>query len=293
MKILYVTDLHGVKWKYELAFQLAKNLEVTAIINGGDLFPYERNQNDFITDFLDPFFSRLESNKMYYLGMVGNDDLRIFDELYQKTCDKYSYVVNLAQNKFILDNYEFIGFNWVVDYPFRLKDRCRKDTEDYVFQEQKGSGLLSTPEGNKIIPDWFSYVNTIPTIEEEINTLIRPTNMNRAIYVMHMPPSRLGFDLCYHGGKVGSKAVYDFIEKNQPLLSLHGHIHESPECSGKWFSYLGKTLCVQPGQSLFFEDYFYSVFIDLKAMNFKRLKCENNSGNTLKISRTQEHSFGF
>ncbi len=230
---------------------------------------------------------------MYYLGMVGNDDLRIFDELYQKTCDKYLSVVNLAQNKFDLDNYEFIGFNWVVDYPFELKDRCRKDTEDYVFQEQYGSGLLSTSEGFKMITDWISYVNILPTIEEEINWLIGSTNLNRTIYVIHMPPSRLGLDVCGHGAKVGSKAVYDFIEKNQSLLSLHGHIHESPEFSGKWYSYLGKTLCVQPGQSLYFEDFLVSVLIDLKAMNFKRLTYIKKVGKTSKISETSEYSFSF
>jgi Icc-related predicted phosphoesterase len=41
---------------------------------------------------------------------------------------------------------------------------------------------------------------------------------------------------------VGSKAVKDAIMKYQPLVGLHGHIHE---CSAH--TYLGKTLCVNPG----------------------------------------------
>jgi Icc-related predicted phosphoesterase len=43
-------------------------------------------------------------------------------------------------------------------------------------------------------------------------------------------------------GPVGSTAVRDFIEEHQPLLGLHGHVHES-----KAAQYIGRTLCVNPG----------------------------------------------
>ncbi|MEM2630913.1 MAG: phosphoesterase, partial [Candidatus Bathyarchaeia archaeon] len=33
-------------------------------------------------------------------------------------------------------------------------------------------------------------------------------------------------------------------EKHQPLLGLHGHIHE-----GKGVSHIGRTLCINPGSS--------------------------------------------
>ena len=41
---------------------------------------------------------------------------------------------------------------------------------------------------------------------------------------------------------VGSVAVRQAIEKHQPMLGLHGHIHES---SG--FDKIGRTLCLNPG----------------------------------------------
>jgi Icc-related predicted phosphoesterase len=41
---------------------------------------------------------------------------------------------------------------------------------------------------------------------------------------------------------VGSSAVRDFIEHRQPLLGLHGHVHES-----KAEQLLGRTLCINPG----------------------------------------------
>jgi Icc-related predicted phosphoesterase len=150
MKVLFVTDLHGCKWKYERLFEAAKECQANIVINGGDLLPKEGNlltQDRFITNYLDNHFTRFDSAGIYYLCCSGNDDLRIFDELFEKTCNKYSFVVCLAQRKFELEGFEFIGMNWVVDYPFRLKDRCRMDTDYYIFQEQYGTGLLSTPNG--------------------------------------------------------------------------------------------------------------------------------------------------
>jgi uncharacterized protein len=41
---------------------------------------------------------------------------------------------------------------------------------------------------------------------------------------------------------VGSTAVRDFIMDRQPLLALHGHVHES-----RGIERLGRTLCVNPG----------------------------------------------
>jgi Icc-related predicted phosphoesterase len=43
-------------------------------------------------------------------------------------------------------------------------------------------------------------------------------------------------------GPVGSTAVRDFILEAQPLLSLHGHVHESQGAQR-----LGRTLCINPG----------------------------------------------
>ena len=41
---------------------------------------------------------------------------------------------------------------------------------------------------------------------------------------------------------VGSTAILDAIKKHQPLISLHGHIHESRgDCK------IGRTVCINPG----------------------------------------------
>ena len=41
---------------------------------------------------------------------------------------------------------------------------------------------------------------------------------------------------------VGSMAIRRFIEDRQPLITLHGHIHESPRLTGYWQQQFGKTI---------------------------------------------------
>ena len=273
MKILYVTDIHGDHGKYWQVLEVAREHGVDAVVNGGDMLPkgsvnLHSAQKEFVEGFLDGYFAQYEKAGIYHLGYLGNDDLRILDAFFEKVCSRYPRVVNLAQKKFELETFEFIGMNWVADYPFRLKDRCRKDQKEYQFQRQFGSGLFSTKDGYKELDDWFAYAQTLPTIEEELRSLPKPKNPRKAIYVIHMPPAGLGLDVCQSGEKVGSKAIYEFIEKTQPLLTLHGHIHESPTCSGVWRAAVGKTVCVQPGQLN--ADSVSYAFIDLSSMNIER-----------------------
>ena len=189
MRVLFVTDLHGSKWKYDRLFEVAKDFRANVVINGGDMLPKEGepfSQGDFITNYLDDHFARFNSAGIYYLCYPGNDDLGIFDELFEETCNKYPFIVYLAQRKFEIEGYDFVGMNWVVDYPFRLKDRCRMDTEEYIFQEQFGTGLLSKPDGWQEIDDWFTRAKKLPTIEEELDRLVRPRDMENSVYVIHM-----------------------------------------------------------------------------------------------------------
>jgi len=140
------------------------------------------------------------------------------------------------------------------------------DSDEYVFQKQFGSGLLSTANGMEEIEDWFALARTLPSMKDELERLPEPRDAKQAVYVIHMPPANLGLDHCHSGEKVGSKAVYSFLEERQPLLSLHGHIHESPKMSGIWNNCIGDTICVQPGQTEFLS----YIIIDLDDMTFQR-----------------------
>lgn len=270
MRIVFTTDLHGHRWKYDRILEVALEYDAHIVINGGDMLPGNidlTRQGSFITNYFDKHLAQYESENIYYICIPGNDDLKRFDPLLDVTIEKYPLAANIAQNIVQIDKFEFIGMNLLADYPYRLKDRCRMDNHQFHFPEQYGKGLLSIPTGWEDLEDWFSHAKTLPTIEEELNKLVKPKEMNNTIYVMHMPPCCLGLDKSHKEGDVGSKSIYNFLRKNQPLLSLHGHAHYSPDISGKWKEKVGKTTCIQPGQIL--EGIIY-VLGDLETMEFER-----------------------
>ena len=129
-KILFVTDLHGNTSKYRRVFEAAIKHDVAAVVNGGDMLALDGDlhgsQRDFIDRFLSPYFAEYEKAGICHLGFLGNDDLKIHDEFFAETCRKYKHIVNLAQRRFELNDFEFIGMNWVADYPFRREKNKSK-----------------------------------------------------------------------------------------------------------------------------------------------------------------------
>jgi uncharacterized protein len=94
-------------------------------------------------------------------------------------------------------------------------------------------------------------------LEEAIAPLEDP---QAAIFNIHVPPKDSTLDSCpkldtsvwppapvLHAGEpemhgAGSSAVAEAIRRHQPLLSLHGHIHESSAVNR-----IGRTICINPG----------------------------------------------
>jgi len=265
-RILFVTDLHGNRDRYRLVEELAVREAVAAVVSGGDFLPGGRNlartQAEFHAECFVPHLRALEAAGIGYLGMPGNDDLKVHDGLFRDACAQVSTARSIQREKAELEGYEFIGFDLVADYPFRLKDRCRLDAEGFQIPPQRGTGLLSVPEGFQVIPDWPARAASLPTLEDELARLPKPKDPTRAVYVIHMPPAGVGLDRCGDGREVGSRAVHRFIRKAQPRLTLHGHIHESPEETGIWCTRIGRTVSIQPGSS---ED-FIGVLIDLQTL---------------------------
>jgi Icc-related predicted phosphoesterase len=72
-------------------------------------------------------------------------------------------------------------------------------------------------------PPYDSGLDQAPALDEEFGMRLRPGSG------LEMAP-------------VGSTAVREFIEERQPLLGLHGHVHESAGAVR-----VGRTLCVNPG----------------------------------------------
>jgi uncharacterized protein len=126
--------------------------------------------------------------------------------------------------------------------------------------------VLDLPGGLQLLASGWSNHTPWQTPREEseeelfmrLDALARQVDdPRRAIFMIHVPPHDSGLDTAplldenlrptvsagdVLRGPVGSTAVRRIIEAYQPLVSVHGHIHES---GGE--RRIGDTLCLNPG----------------------------------------------
>ncbi|TMH95976.1 metallophosphoesterase [Candidatus Bathyarchaeota archaeon] len=118
-------------------------------------------------------------------------------------------------------------------------------------------------------------------LEKLEKTVSQLKSVETSCFCFHVPPYNSTIDMApkldatlrpvYEGGRpafipVGSKSVRKVIEKYQPLLGLHGHIHESPGLVK-----IGKTQCINPG-SEYSEGILRAYIIELEDGKAKRLQ---------------------
>jgi len=157
----------------------------------------------------------------------------------------------------------------------------------------KSSNYVIDPEGQVITLDekyeMASLADSNPTpwntprecseedLEKKISAMVSQIkNIRKCIFNFHVPPKDSTIDTApkldasvtppryvVESGVqimvgVGSSAVRKAIEKHQPLLGLHGHIHES-----RGAVKIGRTLCLNPG-SEYGEGILRGVIVTLK-----------------------------
>ncbi|WP_455143049.1 metallophosphoesterase family protein [Candidatus Hodarchaeum mangrovi] len=175
----------------------------------------------------------------------GNDDKFAIDEIIKKD-PRVIYGENTVVQ---LDNHhEMLSYGWTNPTPWNTYREC---------EEEK--------------------------IEQKLNDLVSLIkNMNNAVFCLHCPPydsiideaPLLKPDLTYVGysggepirGPVGCKSVRTVIEQYQPLLGLHGHIHESPG-----YVKIGRTYCLNPG-SEYTEAILKGFLVELEKGKMKRMQ---------------------
>jgi len=147
----------------------------------------------------------------------GNDDIWEIDDIIEA-----SPCVSFGEGKALdLDGFSLVSMGWTNPTPW---DTFREAPEDELKKKID------------------AVVGQIPDLE-------------RAIFNFHAPPYGTGLDEApaldanlrpTHGGAVmkavGSTAVRDAINSYQPMLSVHGHIHES-----RGIKKMGRTLAINPG----------------------------------------------
>lgn len=178
--------------------------------------------------------TRLEASGLRCFVCPGNDDMFEIDEVI-----KQSKHVELVEGRVIQldEHHEMINAGWSTPTPWHTP---REESEDQLRQR----------------------------IQVMIDKL---KNVKNSVFNLHNPPYGSGLDEApeltkdlrpaYAGRSlvpVGSHAVLELIDKYEPLLTLHGHIHE-----GKGTRKYRNTLCINPG-SMYEQGMLHGAVIELK-----------------------------
>ncbi len=146
----------------------------------------------------------------------------------------------------------------------------RHDIDELLAQStqiQVGEGnIIDLPEGFQLASSGWTNLTPWdtpreedePKLKERIQAIIKQATAapDRLVLGLHAPPFDTQLDVApkidwdtltvqgQDSAHVGSTAVREVIEEVQPILSLHGHIHESRAAVR-----IGRTLAINPGSS--------------------------------------------
>ena len=282
-RIFFATDLHGSETCWRKFLNAAKFYDCNILICGGDMtgkaiIPIvEENGHFTYTLGGDPQavaaaqVGDVESQirrKGYYPLRVSPQRLEELDQNADVRADVFRQVMLEGVRRWMDLADEKLGGSGV-----RVFVCPGNDDEFEVDDVIRSSKFVELGEGRLIDIEGFTMISTgwaNPTpwnthreeseerLSERIDAMASQlTDPAHAIFNLHTPPYRSGLDEApaidadlrlLHGGRalrpVGSKAVRDAIDRYQPVLSLHGHVHES-----KGAVTLGKTLSINPGSA--------------------------------------------
>lgn len=173
-----------------------------------------------LQEWLDLGDSRLAGTGYRCFLCPGNDDMFEVDDLVRQA--KH---ITLAEGNVVNldDHFQMISTGWANRTPWHT---YREEDEEALLKRiGEMSGRVANPRHtifNLHCPPYKSGLDDAP----ELDANLRPKSAGQALI------------------PVGSKAVRQAIERHQPILSLHGHIHE-----GRGVSRIAKTICINPGSS--------------------------------------------
>jgi Icc-related predicted phosphoesterase len=275
MKIIATSDVHQMISKWKELVEICKKEKPDVVAIAGDLMPKDNGilaQLSFIKP-LRKYAEQIKEVGSQIVIVLGNDDNQnMIPEMERAHKDGLWHYI--PEKVVEIGGYEFAAMPYVPDYPFGYKFWCRAESIDNIrLSQQQFSEPLLIDGYNKFrtIERYSEYLASKKSIWDSLkDTAAQVKNIRKSIWLIHAPPANCMLDVCSHGARVGSFAVLKFIMEYQPLLTIHGHIHESPEYTGhNWCCYKNDTLCIQGGQLGFNLHYATIEIEDGKIINKK------------------------
>ncbi len=262
-KIIYTADIHGVVAQYNKLINYSNKTNANTIIIGGDIAPKEKsnnyiqNQRNFLQNDFPEIMSLKNSNSKLYI-MMGNDDCSCNLDVLEERDPKLYSLINKKRLQ-LTEDFDIVGYSYVPITPFRIKDWEKFDLSsvsknlesDYRYRKLNNYNF----DGIQSIGDRWRKFRFTPkmekkdSIQRDLADKLFTKNPDKTLYIIHTPPNNTNLDRTIYGENVGSFAVREFIEKHQPYLTLHGHIHETVRVSKSYKEKIGNTLCMTSGNN--------------------------------------------
>ncbi|MEK6950093.1 MAG: metallophosphoesterase [Nanoarchaeota archaeon] len=257
--LVYSSDLHGNEQQYQRLMDYAVRSGAQAVILGGDLLPkhfppdeYIAGQRAFLEQRLLKMLDSLTEENIATFFLLGNDDAAANKDLVEKLPSSIH-----GRRQRLTNDFEICGYSYVPITPFAIKDWEKYDLSMVPSrlgaryeQRKKANYRLAGFKTTRAGRSEFTFTAAMEkkdSIQWDLENQVFTRDPQQTLYVIHTPPDNTALDQTAPGQHVGSLALRQFIEKNQPYVTLHGHIHETVEVSGTFTEKIGKTFCFSSG----------------------------------------------
>lgn len=181
--------------------------------------------------------TKLDGTEIRAFAAPGNDDFFEVDEMLERS--EHIELLEMRVHR-ITEDHEIATSGWSNQTPWNTeREATEEDLADRIGDMLAQVEDMERCIFNLHVPPYDSKIDSCPKLDDEL----------QVVYSMGNPVM----------APAGSTAVREAVERHQPLLGLHGHIHE-----GRGEARIGRTLCVNPG-SVYSEGILNGVLVTLEA----------------------------
>lgn len=277
---LSAADVHGNIVQYKKIKTLVEEKGISFVFLCGDLLPKTggswspdnkvrtiQMQADFINNYFLQYLEELGQITTVY-AVFGNDD---FKSNYSFLAGSNIPNVHFLDNEVLrlpLPNIELYvaGYPYIGLTPFLHKDWEKWDVEagDIPHKIYRTQGFSS--KNNTHVPVDFAVKQS--SLRSDLKQLAIQSDPKKTIYIFHEAPFNTPLDMINPSNPyikdgqlhIGSVAIRDFIQKEHPFMTMHGHIHETFRESGDYRWRSGASISVTAANDFTSETLSYVLF---------------------------------